>query len=194
MKNLTWRGYSAHFPGVIFLDLFSFLITCWQTEESIPPQQSQANLHFQQPNQKWDFCWPTLFIFASGCSNPASGRRTAGLESRRSRHSLAATTGSGSVWFPRFKHLRGENLSRVLVSNHENGCREQQPAGISKSSHEGNVWTREIWKPPVNCSHCRKTGQTLHISNTQCCCCRCCCSNTNKASFILPSLSDHLTH
>lgn len=134
--------------------------------------------------------------FASGCSNPASGSRTAGLESRPSRRSLAAATGGSRVPVPRLKDLRGDNLSRVLVSNHENGCREQQPAGTLQSSHEGNVGTREIWKPPVNCSHCRKTGQTLHISHTQqqqwCCCC--CCSNTNKASFILPSLSDHLTH
>lgn len=66
-------------------------------------------------------------------------------------------------FFPPFKILPGENLTRAPESSDESGCREQQSAVALRCGHAataGNVWTREHWKPPVNCSSCGKTGQT----------------------------------
>lgn len=89
---------------------------------------------------------------------------------------FTATTDNSSVCAQLFRTLGGGNLSRELQSN---GGKGLQTATSCWDIETGNVWAREVWKAPVKTSVI-----TVLLLDSQCFC----CSNTNKASFILPSL------
>lgn len=135
MKNITSRGYSAHFPDVILLELFSFLIACWRSQNSASHLSKVGRIFIfksQNRNESAELCWPTLFISPQAAATLHLGEEQLALSHGDSGIGFTATTDNSSLCAQLFRTLGGGNLSRELQSNGEKGCRQQQAAGILK--------------------------------------------------------------